>query len=382
MRPKDVWEKPQNGGDGRRKRTTSGRKHRADSGSGTAANNSSDGTPLYSNPSSPANEGGQVDGTDTEPQLPVLKHRRSSSDQLLSPQNKRRTLNDVSAMAALQRAIKSSPHKFRGTEHVSIEVGDLTPQPTRRILFPSPTGSQEVNSKRTFTTGIGRQEPSRKSSESDSKDTNSQTNKENCPPTEEEEHEQSFDGELFLNIRSTTPTPTRSKRAMVYKTPSRSPGRLPPMTGDFFSSAAKALLQAPTTPKRTPTKDAQPLGELTPFTAHLNQLLSETNNASPGSHGFDFPSLPSLRNTPGRASRNLEFDLTQFDSQDLVSTDVPMPSSPPAWFGVYEDAVDRTGDSLWDGYQLPHSPSNLDDERIMAADGKDSRASDFGLDAD
>ena len=47
-----------------------------------------------------------------------------------------------------------------------------------------------------------------------------------------------------------------------------------------------------------------------------------------------------------------DFDFSAFDSQDLISTDVPMPSSPPAWFGVYEDdGLDGGGGdgggSLW-----------------------------------
>lgn len=373
MRPKDVWEKPQNGGDSKRKRASSGRKQRTDSGSGSAANNASDGTALYSDASSPANDGGQADRMDIEPQLPVMKRRRASSDQLVSPPNKGKTLNDASAMAALQRAIKSSPHKFMGTQHTPIEVHDLTPQPTRRILFPSPTQTQEGNSKGPSPTGSERQQSKRRALDEDPTDAKAQADKENCPPTEDEEQEHGFEEDPFLNSHSKTPTPTSSKRMTVFKTPVRSPGRLAPTTGDFFSSAAKAMLCPPITPKRTPTKDTQPLGELTPFTAHLNQLLSEANNGSPGSQTFDFPSLPSLRNTPGRATRAIDFDFSQFDSQDLVSTDVPMPSSPPAWFGVYEDSIENGDVSLWGDYQLPGSASasNFETNRQAVIDGRE-----------
>ena len=102
-----------------------------------------------------------------------------------------------------------------------------------------------------------------------------------------------------------------------------------------------------TTPKRTPSKsNIQALGELTPFTAHLNSLLSEAND----SQNFDFPSLPSLDTSPNRV-RN-DFDFSQFDTTDFLSTDAPMPSSPPAWFGVYVDPVEQ-GNGLWSDYQLP-----------------------------
>ena len=354
MRPKEVWEKPQNGGDGRRKRTFGDDKQRRNSQSGSAANNASDGSAMYSDASSPANDSGQTDGMEGEPQLPMMKHRRALSDHTISPRGKGRTLNEASAMAALQRAIRSSPHKFMGTEHVPIEVEDLTPQPTRRILFPSPSQSQGARSQRSSMASSGKKEMQQNTFDGHSTDASLQADKENCPPSEEEDHKELFEEDPFLNARSKTPTPTSTTRTTILKTPMKSPGRLLPVTGDFFSSAAKALLRPPSTPRRTPTKDTQPLGELTPFTAHLNQLLSETNNGSPA-RSLDFPSLPSLRSTPGRATRAIDFDFSQFDSQDLVSTNAPMPSSPPAWFGAYEDSLGHNDGALWTGHQLHSS---------------------------
>ena len=362
MRPKEVWDKTQNGPDEKekRRRGTNGKRQRANSTSDQAANAAPNDSALRSHGSSSVNDGGQTEGMETESQLPPFKHRRASSQHTISPQAKRRIAEEASAVAALERAIRSSPHKFRGTEHVPIDVEDLTPQPTRRVLFPSPTLSEEAKSKRTSiiessgTKGVKNAGNPFEASDSD------QADKENCPPAEDDGLDHLFT-EDHQGTRATTPTPTSSSRAHTFKTPKRSPNRLPPTTGDFFSSAAKALLRAPTTPKRTPTRD-QPLGELTPFTAHLNQLLSDANNgnSSPGSHGFDFPSLPSLHNTPGR--RTMDFDFSQFDSQDLLSTDVPMPSSPPAWFGVYEDPTEHGAGSLWGDYALPNSASTPPDE--------------------
>lgn len=305
---------------------------------------------------------------ETESQLPPFQHRRASSQHTISPQAKQRIAEETSAVAALERAIRSSPHKFRGTEGVPIDVEDLTPQPTRRVLFPSPTLSEEVKSRRNSIvedSGKRRIQHSGKTFETPDND---QADKENCPPPVEDDGLDHLFTEDHHVTRAITPTPVSSSQAHTFKTPRRSPDRLPPTTGDFFSSAAKALLRAPTTPKRTPTNIIQPLGELTPFTAHLNQLLSDGNNGngSPGSNGFDFPSLPSLHNTPSR--RTIDFDFSQFDSQDLLSTDVPMPSSPPAWFGVYEDPMEHGAASLWGDYALPNSASTPpDDEEINGA---------------
>lgn len=243
-----------------------------------------------------------------------------------------------------------------------IDVEDLTPQPTKRILFPSPTLSEEVKSDRNPAiegSSKGRNPNTSKLLEVPDND---QADKENCPPPTEDDGLDHLFTEDHQSTCATTPTPTSASRAHTLKTPRGSPNRLPPTTGDFFSSTAKALLRTPTTPKRTPSKDNQSLAELTPFTAHLNQLLSEANegNGSPGSRSFDFPSLPSLHNTPGR--RTMDFDFSGFDSQDLLSTDVPMPSSPPVWFGVYEDPIEHGAGSLWGDYVLPNSASTPPDD--------------------
>ena len=315
---------------------------------------------LWIHGSSSANNGRQTEDVEAESQLPPFKHRRASSQHTISPQAKHRIAEEASAVAALERAIRSSPHKFRGTENVPIDVEDLTPQPTRRVLFPSPTLSDDAKMNRNPVANTSDKGYNQKSSKLFEIPDNDQADKENCPPPTEDDGLDHLFTEDHHATRATTPTPTSSSRAHTFKTPRRSPNRPPPTTGDFFSSTAKALLRAPTTPKRTPSKDIQPLAELTPFTAHLNQLLSDANNGngSPGSRSFDFPSLPSLHNTPGR--RTMDFDFSQFDSQDLLSTDVPMPSSPPAWFGVYEDPIEHgagCAGSLWGDFALPNSAS-------------------------
>ena len=361
MRPKEVWDKTQNGPDEKRKRGTNGKRQRANSTSDQAGSVAPNGSNLHSYGSSSANDGGQTEGMEAESQLPPFQHRRASSQHTISPQAKCRIAEEASAVAALERAIRSSPHKFKGTKHVPIDVEELTPQPIRRVLFPSPALSEEAKSNHDSVTNSGGKGRSQDSSKLLDAPDKCQADKENCPPLSEDDGLDHLFTEDNHATCATTPTPTSSSRSHTYKTPGRSPNRLPPATGDFFSSTAKALLHAPTTPKRTPSKDSQPLGELTPFTAHLNQLLSDANNGngSPGSRSLDFPSLPSLHTTPGR--RTMDFDFSQFDSQDLLSTDVPMPSSPPVWFGVYEDPIEHGAESLWGDYALPNSASTPPD---------------------
>ena len=299
------------------------------------------------------------------PQSSANRKTRALSVQL-SPVNKKSGLAEASAALALKRAIQSSPARLVGTQSAPIEVEELTPKPTRRILFPSPGNSDTSKS-----AGLDRV-PAAKGSESGKFALGDKSNpmaadsddKENCPPPPEDEEDFVFD-RLFEEhpesaARPTTPTPSgKSNVSSMLKTPKNNgtPNRLPPTTGDFFSSTAKALLQHPRTPKRSATiPGTLPLGEITPFTAHMNQLFSEANDSP--SANFDFPSLPSLRNTPGGSGH--DFNFSSLDSQDFFSTDAPMPSSPPVWFGVYEDPIDHEASTLFGDYQAPNDATSVD----------------------
>ncbi len=281
-------------------------------------------------------------------------------------------MNDATAAVALHRAIQSSPARLIGTQGTPIEVEDLTPKPTRRVLFPSSTQSEEGRALQNHDTNSGSkiQHHQAPSTTNPSPDLD-QADKENCPPDDAEGIDHLFEENNERSIsRPTTPTPSSKSLAPSFKTPTRSsPPHRTPKTSDFFSSAARALLRPITTPKRTPTKsNTQPLGELTPFTTHLNSLLSDANNSN-----FDFPSLPSLNNSPNHAHN--DFDFSQFDTQDFLSTDAPMPSSPPAWFGVYVDPVEQ-GNGLWSDYQLPEAGPPADE----AGDGKTPKTPGLAVD--
>ena len=52
---------------------------------------------------------------------------------------------------------------------------------------------------------------------------------------------------------------------------------------------------------------------------------------------------------------------------------MPMPSSPPAWFGVYEDPIEPGG-GLWSDYQFPTSPKKAEStspKKAMLLDAED-----------
>ena len=335
-----MWNKGQKGPDDKSERRPS------DQGQKFVSNSFSRGqsrTSLCSEPLSPTKAGGQSEAAENEPQLPALRKEKPDGKTGLSTRTS--PLDEASAAAALERAIQSSPHKFGGTKEVPIEVEDLTPQPTRRILFPSPTQSEQAKSKRNLVSSSTLRLSQPKSTQNSLATTPNSAEKENRPPSNND------DISCFLNEDSYA-SPSPSKRRTYIETLKRSPVRHPPSADDPHASA-KFLRQPPVTPKRTPARHARPLAESTPFTAHLNQLLSDANSSTPVANHFDFPTLPSLRNTPN-SSRSLGFDFGNFDSQDLVSTDVPMPSSPPWDYGSFGDSVEDGHDSLWGDYALPN----------------------------
>ncbi|KAG8530414.1 uncharacterized protein KY384_004916 [Bacidia gigantensis] len=356
MRPKEMWDKSQKGPDDKekgRRRSTGPRP--ASSGQSTKA---ASGT--FSDPSSPTSAPKQVDALENEPKLPAMKWGVDSHDKT-TPSNPCGTMDEASATAALKKAIRSSPHKFNGTEQEPIEVENLTPQPTRRILFPSPHQSEKAKSKQRSPTSAVENTSKKDSLEELNEPISRSANKENYPPSTEDDIDRFFNEDGYgPPAHLSTPTGSRSKYPFLNRTPSKSPSK-PSSSGG--KSLDRERLLPPSTPKRTPTKTSGVFPELTPFTAHLSQLLSDANAGSPGGN-FSFPPLPSLRNTPNNAHL-ADFDFGHFDSQDLISTDVPMPSSPPPWnFG---DFSGEGNDSLWGDCTLPNtiaSPDGSDKHQV------------------
>ena len=350
MRPKEMWNKGQKGPDDKSKRRQNDKRPEPNPFSGDIDHSS---VGMYSEPSSPAKVPGQNDAIESEPRLPVLRrnvHTTEKSSFKASP------LDEASAAAALERAIKSSPHKFMGTQEVPIELGDLTPQPTRRVLFPSPKQCEQQPHLKQVSVLSGTSPTLNHTTSRDSPATKSSLlDKENCPPSACNDIDRFFNEDAYAAPdRSIILTPSKTKYPFLNRTPKQSPCHRPSTTGEPLSTS-KVLVRPPETPKRTSARYAGVLAEITPFTAHLNQLLSDANAGTPETSHFNFPTLPSLRNTPN-SSRILDFDFGNFDSQDLISTDIPIPSSPPAWnFDSFEDSGIGGHGSLWGDYNLPNT---------------------------
>jgi hypothetical protein len=262
--------------------------------------------------------------------------------------------------AAFQKAIQSSPPGFQDRRQSLVEhEHDLTPKPTRRVLFPSPCKTGEAkrldDCRPLSATAIGVQ-PSQTSgqvaclAELGAED----TNKENCAPSLT--HEDDDLAHLFEDILASKTTPTKSAALFhdLLKTPT--PGSrqrrniLTPKSGVENNSTR----QGPVTPSSnilTPRRSNRvaSLVPETPFTRQLNELLSQSLNSP--SQALDFSSFPLIDLTPGRA---LSGSFTDFLTDDFLSSDMPMPSSPPGLgFALYEDPATSTdGVGLWSGASI------------------------------
>jgi hypothetical protein len=95
----------------------------------------------------PSDAAGPESQPEKEMPPPSIEPRASSiaADDQTQGQDEAHT--SVEAETALQRAIQSSPAGFRKTKNSSVDVdANLTPRPTRRLLFPSPRKNGEVKS--------------------------------------------------------------------------------------------------------------------------------------------------------------------------------------------------------------------------------------------
>lgn len=286
-----------------------------------------------------------------QPDLPAPRPRASS----MQPSKKMKIMTSDAASAALRRAIQSSPARWLGTRHSPIELEEDLGT-TRRLLFPSPRkdGSPKILGEvvaNSVLPVMHFQSLSRvKSSLVRSSD------KENCPPAPSVEDGDQSIIKLLEGIprpeRPTTPT-QKSPRDNPFKTPTRPTPSHRPITRSQSRStkSARHQMMPQRTPSRTPTsvrrspRNHQGIME-SPFTATLNRLLSEANDNQSPSHnldlGIDF-SLPDLSHstTLDMHSDTMNWGAPHFDANhhDFFSTDVPMPSSPPKLFDLYEDPM-------------------------------------------
>jgi hypothetical protein len=299
-----------------------------------------------------------------------------------------KAMTSETASAALRRAIQSSPARWLGTQHSPIELEEDLGS-TRRLLFPSPRKDGNSNVLGEVTTNVIQLPVSFQSPYSTSKDLAVVTaDKENCPPSPifddgDEDLRKLFEEELARPSRPTTPV-QKSSGPSPFKTPTRQTPNHRPITRSLSRSARSShniQMLPQRTPSKTPSTAARrrsPRNHHTvaesPFTATLNRLLSEANdnhdttNDSPSRHidfGLDFSALPDLGHSgaDGLSSDVLTFQMPGFDpNHDFFSTDVPMPSSPPRLFDLYEDPLtmgmhemDNMDSAMWSDFPMDDS---------------------------
>ena len=336
------------------------------------------------------------------------------------------------AQAALHRAIQSSPAGLRGTKHSPVDVdADLTPKPTRRLLFPSPTKDGEVKSLaaglsstasegapnymhdrevpekprcqrcKVLKKGCDRERPCGRCDNAgigyegcipcEPPRTNwfeqpvvciaaideQGPDKENCPPPPLQEDDDNL-AHLFEDPASAKTTPKKDQLLQdLLKTPTPGSRHRAPLTPKSGAETA-ALLMTPSrillTPRSNRGTTAAPD---TPFTRHLNALLSDCPMPSP-SQTMDFSSLATFT-SPGRAGANF----SDFLHDDFLSSDMPVPSSPLRGslglsFDLYEDPNTSTV-GLWSGASIFGSDAILPETESGAKDT--STSFDEGVDA-
>jgi hypothetical protein len=267
--------------------------------------------------------------------------QQTPQHQISNSEDDVRRWDDTSALAALHQAIQNSPARILGAQTSPIEVGDeLTPKPTRRILFPSPRkvgefksldglSGQKSSTSSPSTKASTSPQPTRAQQDQEVE----QVDKENLPPSDENEANNEFDHLFHESIMPVTPgkiTPNTARSiANILKTPTPLKPRTP-RTG-----SKRSAHDHPETPSRsrvcraespsangsgTHTATPKPM---TPFTASLSQFLSDGMLTSSPSKAFHW----GLRSSPNTKTGGFNFGAP---SHDVFSAGYPsLPSSPP-----------------------------------------------------
>ena len=280
-----------------------------------------------------------------DPERPNSSHSRKQSHA---------TTTDA-ATAEFKGAIQSSPGRWMGTQHSPVDVEDGL-GPTRRLLFPSPRkdGSPKVLGELTTNiVNISGDVASPKEQTAGGSD------KENSPPGFDAADTDAELIKLFEEEMSRPKTPVQKSPAPdPFKTPTRPTPNHRPITRSVSKSlrSGKSPSQlfsfSQKTPSRTPssiTRRRSPRNHQSvfesPFTATLNQLMSETDHhkSTPQRCNFDLD-FNQLSDLPimDHPDHNGSHGGMNFSLEDFFSTDVPMPSSPPKTFQLYEDPMTMT----------------------------------------
>jgi hypothetical protein len=279
-------------------------------------------------------------------------------------------MDAAAAEAALLRAIQSSPVRFHGTKYSPIELEtELTPRPTRRILFPSPRKDGEVRSLGNCpdkTSQIPKEVASDPTSENVAstlaQDNAEVLDKENCPPALDENDDLAHLFEDMANHLQETPKSGHSCSDLL-RTPTPKSGR---------QSGTPRRTQSDLAGLTTPSRSARgPLAPVTPFTAQLNAIMSGgiTGSSPLQLQSINYSDL-GIFNTPGRNTSAIQFN--DWATDDFLSSDLPMPSSPPAgMFSLYEDPATST-QGFWDRSSIFGSNDSIHQDATGSGQGQGS----------
>ncbi|KAH4067857.1 hypothetical protein HBH64_098870 [Parastagonospora nodorum] len=406
MRPRKLWDKSDRGTK-RKRQTTAARTKSISMDDGPA----SDAPVPHSEPIMPEESAGAIPTVDgsADPTMPPPPPSLGRATSCMSSINASE-LDKEAAEEALRRAIQSSPAGVRGSRHSPIDVDpDLTPKPTRRLLFPSPRKDGQAKSlsphPRTVSDDGNRDVvPDRPRCQRCKKlhracdrerpcntcdnagigfdgcvpSAMPRTNwfetpvvqmanveqenpdKENCPPPLAQEEDDL--AHLFEDSASPKTTPQKDMTFQdLLKTPTPGSRRRNALTPRRGAENGDLLM----TPSRiTPSRNiltprgtrAVTIAPETPFTRQLNAMLSDGGNFSSPSQALDFNNFPTF-NTPGR-------QYADFMNDEFLSSDMGMQSSPPKngtlglGFELYEDPITSTT-GLWNGASMFGSDSML-----------------------
>lgn len=332
-----------------------------------------------------------------EPQLPHLPHSYRANSADPGP----RGLQARTKQRPPERLVQSSPGQAHGSETVPIEIG-LTPKPLRRQLFPSPDKPQLLSDpgpaaalfqpSTIHLPAFVRRSPRLNKTRDHFAHTGvvmevTVDGKENAAPAPQvmdESIDHLFEeGPGDLELPPMTPTPKRRSERLFLKTPSQTPSRhfgvnispnadLLPIfrTPKMKSSDQHAVLNALL---GTTRKDVH---QMTPFSRSIHDALTSDAPANlnmPGEgrlHGrntsrkntpnkainFDFPDLPSLKNSsPMSSDQLLNFHVSEMTTDQLNSefnepfmATSTLPSSPPAGLFAYFDVDGDDISTMWD----------------------------------
>ncbi|RDI77167.1 hypothetical protein Vi05172_g12834 [Venturia inaequalis] len=284
---------------------------------------------------------------------------------------------------ALEKAIASSPARNMGSATSPIEIPEESPNPTRRLLFPSPRKDGEFKSLADppEVGKSGHVTPTRSSSQPqkphqkvskktppknilvdiDLHSTNNNKNvtavgshdhemdKENLPPIEEGEDDDFahlFDDTLLSGTPMPVTPRTEKTIQRMFKTPTPIKVRTPRTGNGNGSKRSRTshLLETPTRSsggiRKSPRfsgrgvfggrmADLEQQQQLTPISASLNQLLNEAIRSSPGkSFGW----------SPGKLFGG---DLGNMNFNGGSHSEYPLPSSPPIFHsGDFTTGID------------------------------------------